>query len=80
MPSNGLGSLLTNMHLWLTSEVGPGNFAYHFGRALEGGDTALYFRRPEDLVRFLDAFQMLEMADSTTSRAYTSPLFPNGQP
>lgn len=26
MPSNGLGSLLTDLHLWLTSEVGPGNF------------------------------------------------------
>ena len=80
VPSNGLGSLLTDVHLWLTSEVGPGNFAHHSGGALGGGVTALYFRRPEDLVRFLDAFPMLELADGTTSRAYTSPLFPNGRP
>jgi hypothetical protein len=80
VPSNGVGSFLTDMHLWLTSEVGPGEFAHYSGGALGGGVTALYFRRPEDLVRFLEAFPMLELADGTTSRGYTSPLFPNRRP
>ena len=80
VPPSGSGFLLTDMHLWLTSEVGPGSFAHHSGGTLGGGVTALYFRRAEDLVRLLEAFPILAPADSTTSRAYTSPLFPSGRP
>ena len=77
--SSDLGNGLTDKHLWLTSEVGPGDFAHHSGRTLGGEATALYFRRAEDLVRFLEAFPILELADGTTSQAYTSPLFPRGR-
>ena len=36
----------------------------------------MYFRRAEDLVRFLEAFSHVELADATTFRAYSSPLKP----
>lgn len=35
--------------------------------------------RVADLVRFLEAFSMLDLADGTTSPAYTSPQFPRGR-
>ena len=79
VPPTGLGNLLTDLLLWLAAEVGPGNYAQHSGQTLGGNAVSVYFRRPEDLVRFLDAFPGLELADGTTSWAYTSPLFPRGR-
>jgi hypothetical protein len=80
MPSTDLGHVLTDILLWLSAEAGPGEYAHHHSQTLGGDAMALYFRRSEDLVRFLEAFPLLELADGTTSRAYTSPLFPLGRP
>jgi hypothetical protein len=79
IPPNGLGNLLTDALAWLRVEVGRGDFVQHGAETLGGDATAIYFRRPGDLTRFLEAFPTLELADGTTSRGYTSPLFPRGR-
>ncbi len=76
VPLNGLGHVLDDMFAWLQREGGPGNHAQHATEALGGNATALYVRRPKDLVRFLQAFPLLELADGTASPAYTSPTHP----
>jgi len=76
VPPLGFGNDLNTMLRWLKAEVGPGNYAQHSGQTLGGDAISVHFRRPEDLVRFLEAFPFLELADATTSRAYTSPLRP----
>ena len=79
VPPTSLGNILTDLLLWQSAEVGPGDFAQHPGATLGGDAVAIYFRRIGDAARFLEAFPMLELADGTTSRAYTSPLFPSGR-
>ena len=79
-PSAGVGNLLTDMLLWLSDEVGPGDYAQHPAETLGGDAVAIHFRRIGDAVSFLEAFPMLGLADGTTSRASTSPLFPSGRP
>lgn len=79
IPPEGLGTTLTEALLWLSSEVGPGEWAQHPSATLGGEATAFHFRLIGDAARFLAAFPMLELADGTTSRAYTSPLFPRGR-
>src|SRR4028118_307639 len=78
VPPTGLGTLLADLELWLAAEVFPGEYAHHHSQTLGGEAMAFYFRRIEDAFRFIDAFPHLELADSTTSPAYTSPLFPKG--
>lgn len=73
VPDLGLGTVLIEMLRWLRSEVGENNFAYHDAETLEGEALALHFRRFQDLAAFLRAFPKLDIADTTTSRAYTSP-------
>ena len=79
VPSTGLGTMLTDMLLWLSTEVGPGDYAQHPVRSYGGGATAIYFRRIGDAARFIDAFPQLKLADGTMSPGYTSPLFPFGR-
>ena len=79
VPTTGLGNTLTDLLLWLSAEVGPGDYAQHPAATLGGEAMAVHFRRAEDLMRFLEAFPMLDLADGITSRVYTSPLFPRGR-
>lgn len=79
VPPHGLGRVLTDMHLWLAAEVGPGDYAQHSSATLGGDAVAIHFRRIGDASRFLEAFPLLDLANGTTSRAYTSPLFPKGR-
>jgi hypothetical protein len=74
-----LGTVLAEVELWLAAEVFPGEYAHHHSQTLGGDATVFYFRRISDAARFLEAFPMLELADGTTSPAYTSPLFPRGR-
>jgi hypothetical protein len=76
VPRTGLGTLLSDAPGWLKSEVGPGNYAQHSAETLGGDAMAVHFRRASDLARFLEAFPLLELADGTTSPAYTSPMQP----
>ena len=79
VPPQGFGSTLTDMLRWLGQEVGTGDYAQHPGQTLGGDAWAVHCRRPGDLVRFLEAFPALELADGTTSRAYRSPALPFGR-
>ena len=79
VPPTGLGKVLAEVELWLAAEVFPGEYAHHHSQTLGGDATAFYFRRIGDAARFLEAFPMIELADGTTSPAYTSPLFPQGR-
>lgn len=72
VPDPGFGQVLIDMLRWLRAEVGEGNFAYHDAETLVGEALALHFRGLPDVVAFLRAFPKLEIADTTTSRAYTS--------
>jgi hypothetical protein len=67
------------MLLWLSSEVGPGNYAQHPVCSSNGSATASYSRRIGDAARFSGAFPQLEMADGTMLPGYTSPLFAFGR-
>ncbi len=79
VPRSGFGNELNCMYAWLRDQVGRGDWAQHPGRTLGGEAMAFYFRRVADADRFLEAFPLLELADGTMSRAYTSPLFPFGR-
>lgn len=78
VPAGGLGRTIDELHRWLREEIGPGEQATHSGHGLGTDALCLYLRRPEDLARVLAAFPQLELADGTTSRAYSSPLLPRG--
>ena len=72
VPDLGLGKMLVEILRWLRTEVGESNFAYHDTETLEGEALALYFRSVPDAAALLKAFPKLEIADTTTSRAYSS--------
>jgi hypothetical protein len=73
LPSTSLGNILTEMLLWLSAEVGPGEYAQHPGQTQGGSAVSIYFRHPENLVRLLAAFPQLELADDTNQRMLRSP-------
>lgn len=81
VPGNGLGRLMDDIHSWCRDNLPPGDFAHHSGGSFAfGGDaTAWYFRRVEDAAAFLAANPLVELADGSASRAYTSPAFPLGR-
>jgi hypothetical protein len=78
IPPGGLGRTIDELHRWLREEVGSTEYATHSGHGLGVDALCLYLRRPEDLARFLVAFPLLELADGTRLRDYTSPLWPGG--
>ena len=63
VPTTGLGNVLTDLLMWLSAEVGPGNFAQHPGPTLGGEAVAIHFRRISDAARFLDAKVVLLTQD-----------------
>lgn len=88
VPSSGFGRLFAvhpgSIFEWLDREVGRGDYAHHGGGPREYGlarhKVAFYFRHPAAAARLLEAFPELELADDTTSPAYTSPTYPLGRP
>ena len=81
VPGSGLGRLMDEMHTWCRDNLPPGDFANHGGGSISFGGqaSAWYFRRVEDVAAFLAANPHVELADGTTSKAYTSPAFPFGR-
>ena len=73
VPALGLGPVLIEILRWLRSEVGEANFAHHEADSLETEALALYFRRPDHLLSFLQAFPTLQLADETNSPGYRNP-------
>lgn len=86
VPELGFGRLLgvgpDTIEAWLDQEVGRGDWAHHSAGQRSGGrdSIALYFRHPAPAARFLESFPELELADGTTSTAYSSPTYPFGRP
>lgn len=77
IPPGGFGREIERVMVWLIEEAGLGGFAWHPAETLGGEDAvALHLRWARDLARFLEAFPLLELADATTSRGYTSPRHP----
>ncbi len=73
IPKRGMGMLTGAYHNWLNEELGPGHFANHSTSTVGGSATAFYFRDLDNARQFLEAFPMLNLADGTTSVAYSSP-------
>lgn len=79
VPPTGLGTELNRALVWLKENLPPGDYAQHGAGTLGGDTVGFHFRRIEDAAAFLAAFPRLELADTTTSRGYRSPLFPHGR-
>lgn len=79
VPELGFGKVLLEMLRWLRGELGEQNFLRRDASTFEQEILAIDLRRREDAAAFLSAFPKLELADGTTSRAYTSPLFLRGR-
>jgi hypothetical protein len=79
VPPNGLSIEMSRIMAWLRDEIGWHDCAQHPAPAIDGNAIGFHFRRIEDAARFLDAFPLLQLADDTTSRAYTSPVLPGGR-
>ena len=73
VPRLGFGMLSLEMHAWLLKEIGTGNYAVHSATALGTQASGFYFRTTEAAQSFLLAFPMLELADGTRMKGYTSP-------
>lgn len=76
VPRGGLGSLLNDLHHWLTCEIGPHRFAIHSAVVIGSDGMALYFRSLEDAKRCVAKFPELEIADlagGQTKRATGGP-------
>ena len=59
---------------WLTSDLGPGRYAWHAAQSIGTAATAIYFTNADDAQRFVAQFPELELADGTRSAAYTAPF------
>ncbi len=79
VPPNGLGTEMSRIMAWLRDEIGWHECAQHPAPSIGGNAIGFHFRCIEDAVRFLDGFPLLQLADHSTSRAYTSPLLPRGR-
>lgn len=78
VPPMGLGRRYADMHNWLDTEVGRGQYAHHSAGScpIAGGMSyrmALYFRHPSHAAAFATNFTDLELADGTILPTYTSP-------
>jgi hypothetical protein len=58
---------------WLQRELPPGDHAWHSALSLGTNATAIYFRRVQDALRFVEAFPEFELADATQRGTYTRP-------
>ena len=63
IPPNGLGNVLSDIHVWLRDNLGPGRAVNQSARGLYCDATAYYFRDLQDAQAFLNAFPMLVLAD-----------------
>ncbi|MEL6931571.1 MAG: SOS response-associated peptidase [Pseudomonadota bacterium] len=69
-----MGTLSDHYLGWPNNNLGAGDYANHSSTTTGGSATAFYIRDLENARAFLAAFPMLELADGTTSIAYSSPV------
>lgn len=74
VPPGGLGNRLSDVHAWLGTEIGSGDYAVHAGTGIAMEAVAVYFRDVAGASHFAAAFPDLELADGTTGAAYSSPV------
>ena len=70
LPHGTVGNVLTDILLWVSGEVRPGEYGQKSGQTLAGSALAVHSGRIEDASWFLEAFPTLELADGTASRGY----------
>ena len=72
IPPLGLGKRLDDVHRWLQTEVGVGQYAVHPAPSNGSSALALHLRGLEDARRFLAHFPDLALADGTQRPSYSS--------
>ena len=77
VPENGFGK--NDPSGWLRAELGLTEFAKTPAHSFLNDAVAYHFRSVEAARAFCERFPMLQLADGTTSRGYTSPHLPNGR-
>lgn len=78
IPDLGFGMRLDDIHRWLRTEIGSGQFAVHSSSALGGGGLGIYLLDVECARAFVSAFPDLTLADGTALRPYSSPAHDAG--
>ena len=77
VPGRGIASihdtLGVRMREWLQRELPPGDHAWHSALSLGTNACAIYFRRVQDALRFVEAFPEFALADATQAGGYTRP-------
>lgn len=63
MPELGLSSVRIDPHHWLQRNLGTDQYALHSAGRPSRDVFAVYFRRLVDLQAFVEAYQVLELAD-----------------
>lgn len=63
VPPNGLGNLISEIHVWINDNMAPDRCKNLPARAIYQQATAYHFRTLKDAQSFLDAFPMLQLAD-----------------
>jgi hypothetical protein len=63
VPPNGLGNLLSDIHIWMQDQMAPDRCQNLPVRAIHQQATAYHFRNLDDAQAFLAAFPMLQLAD-----------------
>ena len=77
VPERGFGT--NEPSAWLKAKIGLAEYATTPAHSLGGDAVAFHFRTIEAARAFCERFPMLQLADGTTSRGYTSPHLPNGR-
>jgi len=57
----------TDAEVWLSEQLGAGEYAHHAQPGFDCHTMAFYFRSLDAAQRFLDAFPAYELADGTSS-------------
>ena len=70
VPKGGFGGRMSDLYRWLSSEVGPGQYALHSSPALAQDAIGVYLRDVDGARALVTAFPDLVLADGTESIAY----------
>ena len=63
VPEGGLSGARLDPHNWLQRQLGAGQYALHSAGRPSRDVFAVYFRQVADLLAFIEAHQLLELAD-----------------
>ena len=73
IPPRGFGMRLDDLHRWLRTEIGCGEYAVHSSPAMAMDAIGVYLRDAECAQALIGAFPDFVLADALDSRAYSSP-------